>query len=327
MGIDMRNSEEHTETIDFHKAKIVSTYNEMTRQYPDSNDLIAKLTRRLQTTLDTRRIVELFSEELAQTIEFQQFAYQNEEGISFTSGDKSGVHSCQFNLTLDHTSLGSIKLSRKKRFMEEELAIIERLASTLVFPLNNAKLYHAALQSALIDELTGLGNKRALQSDLHREAERAIRSNKPFSLILLDIDHFKKINDTHGHPAGDHVLKCIAQTLQSCARQSDLCFRYGGEEFLILLDNTSSLNAKLICERFRSTIEAQNIYFGNEAIPVTASLGCAMFRAGEPLENLVSRADKALYSAKEGGRNCFVSAEDMANTGTQEKDQKISRSA
>lgn len=308
----MHNSEDNAETIDFQKAKIVSTYNEMTRQYADNGDVISKLTRRLQTSLDTRKIVELFSEELSNIIEFQQFSFQNEDGVSFISGDKSGIHSCQFNLTLDHTILGSIKLSRKKRFIEEELAIIERLASTLVFPLNNAKLYHAALQSALIDELTGLGNKRALQSDLHREAERAVRSKKPFSLLLLDIDHFKKINDTHGHPAGDHVLKNLARTLQACARQSDLCFRYGGEEFLILLDNTNSLQAKLISERFRCVIAEQNIYLGNQAIPVTASLGCATFRAGEPLENLISRADQALYSAKNSGRNKCVSAEDMA---------------
>lgn len=308
----MHNSEDNTETIDFQKAKIVSTYNEMTRNYADKDDLISKLTRKLQTSLDTRKIVELFSDELANTIDYRQFSFENEDGVAFVSGDSSGIHSCQFNLTLDHTVLGSIKLSRKKRFMEEELAIIERLASTLVFPLNNARLYHAALQSALIDELTGLGNKRALQSDLHREAERAVRNKKPFSLMLLDIDHFKKINDTHGHPAGDHVLKNLARTLQSCARQSDLCFRYGGEEFLVILDNASSLQAALISERFRCVIAEQNIYFGNKAIPVTASIGCATFRPGEPLENLIARADKALYSAKGTGRNKCVCAEDMS---------------
>lgn len=306
----MRKSDNNADTIDFNKAKLVSTFNDISRQYGDNNDIISKLTRRLQTTLDTRKIVELFSDELSQVIKFQQFSYQGADNISFKSNDKAGVHSCQFNLSLDHEALGTIKLSRKTRFLEEEMAIIERLASTLVFPLNNAKMYYAALQSALIDELTGLGNKRALQSDLHREAERSVRRNTPLSVVILDLDHFKTINDTHGHLAGDQVLQNLAKTLSASARQSDLCFRYGGEEFLVILDETSPAQAALICERLRLSIAQQNFYYGAKPIPVTASLGCATLQEGESLEDFIGRADKALYVAKDSGRNqsvCFES--------------------
>ena len=307
----MRKSDNNADTIDFNKAKLVSTFNDISRQYGDNNDIISKLTRRLQTTLDTRKIVELFSDELSQVIKFQQFSYQGADNISFKSNDKAGVHSCQFNLSLDHEALGTIKLSRKTRFLEEEMAIIERLASTLVFPLNNAKMYYAALQSALIDELTGLGNKRALQSDLHREAERSVRRNTPLSVVILDLDHFKAINDTHGHLAGDQVLQNLAKTLSASARQSDLCFRYGGEEFLVILDETSPAQAALICERLRLSIAQQNFYYGSKTIHVTASLGCATLQEGESLEDFIGRADKALYVAKDSGRNQSVCFENL----------------
>jgi diguanylate cyclase (GGDEF)-like protein len=324
-GASMRKSETNADTIDFKKAKLVSTFNNISRQYSDNNDIISKLTRRLQTTLDTRKIVELFSEELAQVIEFQQFSYQDAENITFKSSDKAGVHSCQFNLRLDHEALGTIKLSRKKRFLEEEMAIVERLASTLVFPLNNAKMYYAALQSALIDELTGLGNKRALQSDLRREAERSVRKNTPLSIIILDLDHFKNINDTHGHLAGDQVLKNLAKTLNSSARQSDLSFRYGGEEFLVILDATNPRQAKQIAERLRSSISQQNFYYGAKPIPVTASLGCATLNKGESLEDFIGRADKALYIAKNSGRNQSVSFEEIE--ALQDETNNITKSA
>lgn len=320
----MRTQDDNAQPVDFNRAKIVSTYNDLAREQGEGIELTAKLTRRLQTTLDTRKLIEIYAEELKNIVDFQQFTFKDEDHLTFKIGTRAGVHSCQFNLKLDNTDLGSIKLSRKQRFMEEEMAIVERLAGALVFPLNNAKLYHHALQSALRDELTGLGNKRALHADLHREAERALRHDTPLSIIILDADHFKNINDTYGHVAGDQILKSLARTLTSCARQSDMCFRYGGEEFLAILDNTNSSQAKLIAERFRSTIEAQSFYFGAQRIPVTASLGTATHRAGEPLETFIARADKALYQAKHEGRNRSVSYDDLKED---HKPQELTQSA
>lgn len=302
----MRSNDDKVNTADFKHAKIVSTYKGLAKQYSENDDIVSRLTRRLQTSLDTRKILELFAEELSSVIDYQQFSYTNEAMLTLKFGERSGVHSCQFNLRLDNTQLGSIKLSRKTRFAEEEMAIVERLASTLVFPLNNARMYHNALQSALEDELTGLGNKRALHAQLHREAERSLRNNTPLSVILLDLDYFKKINDTFGHVAGDQVLRTMAKTLKAHARQSDACFRYGGEEFLIVLESTQQIQAMLVAERLREAIEKQNFYFGNQHIPMTASFGVASYQSGELLEGLISRADKALYEAKSSGRNKVV---------------------
>jgi len=300
-------------TIDFNKAKIVSTYKDLNKVVTDNNDIISRLTRRLQTTLDCSDIIHMFADEVRSLVDFKQIVHESNEQKSVFIGDKAGVHSCQYNLTMDEVELGKITFSRNKRFIEEELSIIERLASTLVFPLRNAKLYHAALQSALKDELTGCGNKRALDANLHREAELATRHKTPLSILMLDIDHFKTVNDTQGHLAGDAVLKQLASTVMGCARQSDLCFRYGGEEFLLILDNTDTTQALQIAERVRTCVADYAYTYNGKIIPVTISLGSATFLENETLEHFKNRADQALYCAKEHGRNRVVSSE-LENT-------------
>ena len=305
----MSGNERNDQTIDFNKAKIVSTYRDLSKTIDDSNDIISRLTRRLQTTLDCGDIIEMFASEVRTLVLFDQMKHvaSNQEDIII--GEKAGVHSCQYNLSMDETDLGSITFSRRKRFIEEELSIIERLASTLVFPLRNAKLYQAALQSALRDELTGYGNKRALDASLHREAELATRHGTPLSVLMLDIDHFKHVNDTYGHLAGDSVLKDLAATIKKWSRGSDLCFRYGGEEFLLILDDTDTNQALKIAERIRENVERHTYLYKGKIIPVTVSIGTSTFKHSETLESFKDRADKALYQAKSNGRNQAVSSE------------------
>jgi len=305
----MKQNDNNHQAIDFTKAKIVSTYRELTNQLAESNDIISRLTRRLQTTLDCSDIIHMFAQEVRTMVAFDQMTHDASNQETIIIGEHSGTHSCQYNLSMDETDLGSITFSRKKRFIEEELAIIERLAGTLVFPLRNAKLYQAALKSALKDELTDFGNKRALTASLHREAELSIRHNTPLSIVMLDIDYFKSINDIYGHLAGDSILKDLAATIKKCARQSDLCFRFGGEEFLMILDNTDSQQALMVAERIRKTVADFSYLYNGKIIPLTISLGAATFVPSETLENFQSRADSALYEAKSKGRNRVVSSE------------------
>jgi diguanylate cyclase (GGDEF)-like protein len=309
----MKHKESGHQAIDFTKAKIVSTYRDLTKHLAENNDIISRLTRRLQTTLDCSDIIHMFAEEVRTLVNFDQMIHAASNQDTLVIGENAGVHSCQYNLSMDETDLGSITFSRKKRFIEEELAIIERLAGTLVFPLRNAKLYQSALKSALKDELTDFGNKRALASSLHREAELAIRHNAPLSIIMLDIDYFKAINDNYGHLAGDSILKDLAATIKKCARQSDLCFRFGGEEFLMILDSTDSHQAILVAERIRKTVAEFTYLYNGKIIPVTISIGAATFEPSETLEKFQSRADSALYEAKKQGRNRVVSSE-LRNT-------------
>ncbi len=305
----MNGNDTEFRTIDFNKAKIVSTYKNLNRLISDNNDIISRLTRRLQTTLDTSDIIQMFAKELQTIVDYKQLTFSVDGQTIITIGERSGSHSCQYNLTIDDVNLGSIRFTRKKRFIEEELAIIERIASTLVFPLRNANLYQSALQSALRDDLTGFGNKRALDAGLHREAELSVRHKTPLSIIMLDVDHFKKINDSMGHLAGDKILKDLAATIKKSSRQSDLCFRYGGEEFLVILDDTDAVQAINIAERIRQSVEQYSYNYNGKIVPVTISLGAATFEENESLETFKDRADKALYKAKGQGRNIVISSE------------------
>lgn len=149
------------------------------------------------------------------------------------------------------------------------------------------------------DSLTNLLNRREITRILDIEIERAQRQKTQLSLLMLDLDHFKSINDKHGHRAGDSVLKSCAASLEDCSRRTDFIGRIGGEEFVILLPNTGYATAIKLAERCRQSIEKSS----TNAIQYTCSIGVAALETGEQLENLMQRADEALYSAKESGRN------------------------
>ena len=156
------------------------------------------------------------------------------------------------------------------------------------------------------DELTQLPNRRDMHKTIEKEVERANRFKKAFSIIFIDIDHFKDVNDTYGHAAGDAVLKSVASTLRSLLRKYDVLARYGGEEFLTLLPETELKDAAHVAERFRKQIENQTIFFGGQEIKVTITLGVAQFDSSQGAEKCIQLADKALYEGKEHGRNKVI---------------------
>ena len=151
------------------------------------------------------------------------------------------------------------------------------------------------------DRLTGLANRRRLEEALQTEVLRARRYGKPFSVILLDIDHFKAVNDQFGHQAGDNVLIAIAGLLTRTARETDVVGRFGGEEFLLVCPETELLVVSALAERLRTEFTSTDFPLVG---PVTSSFGVAEFTQGDSVKSLVERADKALYRAKDGGRNC-----------------------
>jgi diguanylate cyclase (GGDEF)-like protein len=166
----------------------------------------------------------------------------------------------------------------------------------------NAELLEAnraLAQAAVTDGLTGLKNHRAFQESLHSAAQMAERFQQPLSLVMFDIDHFKQFNDTYGHPAGDELLRQVAQVLRESARAYDVAARYGGEEFALLLPNTTLEQAVQVAERLRQQIRA----IENPHAPVSASFGVATYRRGTPPATLVYEADAALYRAKRSGRD------------------------
>lgn len=158
-------------------------------------------------------------------------------------------------------------------------------------------------EMSIRDELTGVFNRRHLMERLEDETNRASRGGTLFSVVMLDIDDFKKVNDTHGHLMGDQVLRKVTQNISDVLRKTDFCGRYGGEEFLIVLTQTDINGAMLYAERVRKRIEQQVFPELGSDFKITASLGLAEYRIREDVEQIIGRADEALYRAKKRGRN------------------------
>ena len=158
------------------------------------------------------------------------------------------------------------------------------------------------------DELTGLPNRRHAQDLLTLEGSRATRERMQLSLCLMDIDHFKRINDTLGHAAGDQVLRLVARNATLALRETDVLTRWGGEEFLLLLPNTSLADAEIVVERVRQRLGNADTWRERPQLRVTFSGGITVHREGEDMQETIARADMLLYRAKDAGRDCVIKA-------------------
>ena len=165
-------------------------------------------------------------------------------------------------------------------------------------------------QLATHDDLTGLLNRRAMLDRMQLEQRRSLRSGSPLLIAQLDIDHFKAVNDTHGHAAGDLVLQSFADTVRRNVRDTDVLARWGGEEFVLLLCDPPAADAVALMERLRQAVQAMQVPVaqGGQPITVTVSIGLARHAPADPLAGTLERADRALYAAKAGGRNRVVPA-------------------
>jgi two-component system, cell cycle response regulator len=166
-------------------------------------------------------------------------------------------------------------------------------------------------EMALTDPLTGLSNRRAIDIWVSRQLSAAARHDFPIWVAICDLDHFKKVNDTYGHEAGDNVLKAFAQILKTNTRQSNICGRQGGEEFLNIITHVERDNSIIAFERIRKQMEQQKFTANNQTFSVTTSIGIAGFRGTRPptFADLLAQADEALYKAKHKGRNRIEYAE------------------
>ena len=158
-------------------------------------------------------------------------------------------------------------------------------------------------EQAMTDPLTGLLNRRALDDQLHRRLEAWRTHRTPFSVLLIDVDHFKRFNDTHGHAAGDKALQVVGQALTNALRQHDVVTRYGGEEFAIVLPHTTLESSQAASRKAIAAISEALIPLDDQQTSVTASGGLASMQSAERVEDLLQRADQALYAAKDNGRN------------------------
>lgn len=275
---------------------------------------LLELASALQTSLDVEALIGIFSRHLGEFVEHSGLGYVNEPaGVDVASGAVD-EHRRELALSLEGESFGCLAIHSARRLSAAEIDAAEALAAILVHPIRNALMYHEAVNASVRDPLTGVNNRSNFREVLDREVELSRRHGAPLSLIMMDVDRFKSINDEHGHIAGDMALKSIANCMLACIRDSDILFRYGGEEFCIALANTNLAGARKLAERVRRALEILVVRTSGARLHVTASFGVATLGSDDDAANLVDKADQSLYRAKALGRNRIATQEDAQAT-------------
>lgn len=205
-------------------------------------------------------------------------------------------------------TLSALRFHKDPPYMEDDLVFFQDIAGRAALAIENALLHTEVQRLAITDALTEVYNRRGLFELGRREIERSRRFNRPLSVIMVDLDKFKDVNDTYGHAAGDQVLRAVARRLSDSLREVDMIGRYGGDEFIILLPETDLYTACAVAERIRQRvihpITVGALPFGEIVLHLTASLGvCSLSADPQDLAGLIDRADAASYRAKHNGRN------------------------
>jgi diguanylate cyclase (GGDEF)-like protein len=296
-----------TNAIDFDSAKLqrlgFTPPLQAVHEPVDLEKLRHQLGLQLQTSLEAEKILAMFFHGVKRLTPFDALQYKHDAtDLRLELGERAR-HRASFDMSLQGEHMGEVLFQRDRPFSDEELSQLESLLACLMHPMRNALLYRAAMLSALRDPLTGAGNRVAMEQTLTRETEIARRQQLPLSVLMLDIDHFKGINDTHGHATGDQVLRAVADGIKNRMRNIDQVFRFGGEEFLIVLSNTGREPAALVGERLRNAALQLTYPVDGRPVELTVSIGCSTLLPGETADSLVRRADTALYAAKRQGRN------------------------
>lgn len=208
--------------------------------------------------------------------------------------------------------LDSIDFDIPDNLLDEIQHNIEHIIRTFDVPEENKMevikqinyIYTRTKYLSVTDNLTGLANRRNFESAFEKEFLRAVRYNSKFTLVMFDIDHFKNINDTFGHPCGDFVLRQIANSALQTFRKTDTVFRFGGEEFVVILTETDIKQAIIPLERFRKTVETLGLTYQDNEVEVTVSIGACQFSPDmKTKEEFLQKVDETLYKAKNSGRN------------------------
>lgn len=262
-----------------------------------------RIVQAMQTTLDVYDLVKRFSKELKAILPFHSFLYKNDTTQHEYQEGLVQPHKATYNLSIEEQSLGEITVTKETPFEPKEIELLENALSQVMYPLKNAIQYHEALVSSLTCALTGLGNRHAYDLAIKRELEFCSRHELDLSLLVCDLDKFKRINDTYGHSAGDMVIKETGQVIAQVCRDSDIVFRIGGEEYVIILKNTDPEGAKTLADRIRHALKEHAFVWQDQALHLTISVGISHLTQNDTTQSLFERADGALYSAKRKGGN------------------------
>ncbi len=309
----------HTSTVemirDLKDAKeIFQTYEQTDTKKifnPDvQQQIMLDISMRLQQSLDVERVIQSFMETMHSFLLFDGYNYQlNEPTLQLETGRQQG-HQFSYGLTIEDAQLGELVVYRGRKFSAEELEFFENVLCALVYPLRNSIQFKQATMMAHRDALTGVNNRSTFDDALEREIGLAHRQNVDCSMLVIDIDLFKKVNDTYGHSAGDVILKAVAESIQEHVRATDLVFRYGGEEFVAILNNADCETAYVIADRVLDAVRETTVEYQGQALSVSVSIGLSCLDTQDGATDLFDRADAALYKAKDSGRDqiCVLTA-------------------
>lgn len=267
---------------------------------------ILKLSDLLSRNLDIEQIIDVFAHEILPQVSHSGYSYRaGELGMELSKGNTIGSRA-NYRLKIQNRQLGEISFYRDKNFSSDELCELEEMLCTLIYPIKNALMYQVALKSAYRDPLTGLSNRAAMEKLLPREIDLANRHGNSMALLVMDLDGFKEINDRYGHDVGDQVLRDVGNVLQSAVRNTDLLYRYGGDEFVGGLVQTDINGALEVSERIRCGVESLSGHGEHVSGNIEMSIGITMIKAEDSFKQAFKRADKALYQAKQGGKNRII---------------------
>lgn len=298
-----------TTTLDFLSLGIDMTVQHEEKSYQIKSSQLNKTWRTaalLQTTLDLKSMIRMFSREVENTVNHSGIIYRHNESHTDLSIGRTTKQSCSFQLLVENQNLGEIIFMSGKPFTQKQSAQLEFLLASLVYPLRNALQYLASYQSSITDTLTGKSNRFIMSSSLNHEIGLYKRYKTPLTMLIVDVDALKNINDQHGRNAGDKVIQATAETIEENIRETDTLVRYGGDEFILLLSNTTLAGAYTIAEYIRDVMENMQISYKNKNINFSISIGGASLSQKTSSSSLLSQAYEALRLSKRNGRNCIT---------------------
>ena len=262
----------------------------------------------ISRTLDVDTVVQSFFDEISTLLNCCGYRYECRDIAALIEFGEVTSISFAYNLKVENQNLGEIILYGSRQIGTEKLAELEELLCALIYPLRNAFQYSIALKSAFLDPLTGLNNRAAMESFLSRELEICKRHNQDMAILVMDLDGFKEVNDQYGHDVGDQVLRSVGQVMEQAVRNTDLLYRYGGDEFVCGLLQTGTDGAMDVAERIRAGVEVLKFGVNTVSNSIEISIGITLVRNTDVLQDAFKRADRALYQAKNNGKNQIIFA-------------------
>ncbi len=265
--------------------------------------VIEELMNRLHSELDFHQLMDTFVSEVRAVLECSGIEYSQRSNGLYYAGGVTGQHSSHYELRHAGEFLGEISFTRERAFHEHELVMIETMVGGLIRPLHNALKYQQAINFAQRDELTGLMNDSYYHNTIELEIKRAHRYKTPFSLLLIDLDDFRQINENYGRKTGDAVLIEIGERIKRATRGSDIIVRSNGDRFLVFMPNTSTVDASVVAERIRAFVVEESFACRTVEIDLTMSIGVVTVSAEDTRHTLTERVERVMCRAKTLGKN------------------------